>query len=185
MPASMTREEFADFYKKTADPLYRYILVRVSNQTVAEDIASQCYANMLEQVISGSIKQPKPYLYQIARNQIIEHFRKNKREVSIDDEQMLPIIENRIGVEAKDAANVASDRFDLMLENPNILRLVKTLSEEQQKMIHLRYVEQLQWSEIGTLMEKSVVGMRVFHYRTLQEIRTLIERDQKKKSTNK
>ena len=67
--------------------LYRFVLQRVRDETAAEDIVQEVLVKAY--TFQRTLKEPsklRPWLYQIARNTIIDYFRSQRPSVAIPDE---------------------------------------------------------------------------------------------------
>lgn len=75
-----------DIWNSLRDPLYHFILKRISDQDLAKDLLQEVFIKIhlnLEQLKDSD--KLTSWAYQITRNQIAEHFRKNKQSVNLDD----------------------------------------------------------------------------------------------------
>src|SRR3989338_1839112 len=94
------KEAFIRAYDLYIDQLYRFIYFKVGNREEAEDLASSVFLKTWNYILENSLKDQKTLkalLYKIARNLIIDHYRKNKagRMISLDDEKGQEIIDEK------------------------------------------------------------------------------------------
>src|SRR5688572_29983186 len=79
-------EAFAQIYDFYAEPIYRFIFFRTGHKEIAEDILSDTFVKAwlkINQV--NSAKALSSWLYQIAKNNIIDYYRVRKTQVSLDE----------------------------------------------------------------------------------------------------
>jgi len=79
-------DQFIEIYDENFDDVYRYVYVKIGNKWDAEDIVSETFRKAFEKFSSfqrGS--SPKSWLMTIARNTIIDFYRK-KKSVPIGEE---------------------------------------------------------------------------------------------------
>ncbi|GHO52678.1 RNA polymerase sigma factor SigZ [Ktedonobacter robiniae] len=93
------------------DPLYRFIRRRVATEEQAEDLLQEVFLKMHTQI--GSLREHdklERWMYQIARNLIIDHYRKGRQDIPLEDaEEMLPLDEiPEEDLQAQLAASVAA-----------------------------------------------------------------------------
>lgn len=170
MHKRMTPDDYAVFYQESMPILYRYILARVRNQHAAEDITGQAYRNLWQAMGDREIHNVKAYLFQIARNGIAEHFREASRTVSLDQRQ-----------ESGDQEEFERQQWNPILEvhtsldraalNKQTLRLIRNLSEEEQTILTLRYIQDFSWEDVASTLGKSLIAVRVAHHRIIKKLR--------------
>ena len=78
MPDSASEKEFLKFYDKNVANLYRYIYFRISSKESAQDLTSECFFRFLRN--TSDIKNPRAFLYQIARNLLVDFYRQSARQ---------------------------------------------------------------------------------------------------------
>ena len=99
----------------------------------------------------------------MARNLVVDHYRKSAttKECPLDDLLHL-----------SDTANI-TEQVHMDIEVANILTHIRSLKQEYQEVLLLRYIEELSIKEIADVMEKKRGTVRVTLHRatkTLQEI---------------
>jgi RNA polymerase sigma-70 factor (ECF subfamily) len=84
--SQMRRQEFERIYEKHFDAVFRYIGSSVARHDVAEDIASDVFYRLLrcEQEIDEN--RSLAWLFTVARNLIIDHWRSVSRETPLRDQ---------------------------------------------------------------------------------------------------
>jgi RNA polymerase sigma-70 factor, ECF subfamily len=142
--ASKTKRELAAFerlYKKWVTPVYRYFRYRVNNDKEAEDLTSQVFLKVCEQLPNYKEQGQFPaWLFTIVRNQSADHFRIQKPTVSLDE------------VEISDDDSNPSDRASQKDDLERLKRLLMDLPEKDQELIRLRYVAQLSYKDIAVIL---------------------------------
>ena len=79
--------EFSVLYKKYFERIYRYIYSKTYKREITEDICSNTFIKALENVATfqGDGSKIISWIYVIARNQIIDYYRTDRNEKSVDD----------------------------------------------------------------------------------------------------
>ena len=80
-------EAFGVLYDQYHPQIYRFVFLKVSLKEDAEDLTHQVFMNALEHM-SGYRHQGFPFsswLYRIARNAVIDHYRTRKDKVRLED----------------------------------------------------------------------------------------------------
>jgi RNA polymerase sigma-70 factor (ECF subfamily) len=145
-------------YKELYTPIFRYAYRRVKRREDAEDIAQTVFMKLL-----AATDTPESisiaYVYQTARNALIDLWRKEGRGMLYDDE----IIERE--------ANTVTTEED----NGDAKRAVETLlghlSGEQREAIELRYLREFSIKEIAETMQKSEEAVRQILSRATRKLK--------------
>ena len=73
MKKTSMAEEFKEIYLQELNPIYRFCLMRTSDPEVAHDFAQDVFYRFWKAMNEGQIiKNPRSFLYTIARNIIID-----------------------------------------------------------------------------------------------------------------
>ena len=116
-------EQFGQIYDQYIDKIYRFVYLKVDSHETAEDITSKVFLKGWEAYqksqtpnpnsprseagVQKEIKNPGAFLYQIARNAVVDHYRDRGRTkiISVDDS---PEIADP-GTDAHDMAVLSAD----------------------------------------------------------------------------
>lgn len=158
-------ELFIEMYDRHIDPIYRFILLKVSNKDLAWDIAQECFLKVwqYQKDSDSEIKNYRAFLFSIARNLIIDHWRRKDRAATIDLEGVAFALE--------DAGNL-HEETSVKHEMLELMKFINRLPEHQKEILLLRYIEDLSFSEIAKIIGKSAVSTRVEAHRAIKKIRT-------------
>lgn len=163
------RKEFSKIYDKYIEKIYRFVFLKVSSPDVAEDLTSETFLKgwlaFREQNSDpknqNHIDNPPAFLYQIARNLVIDHYRE-KGKTQIVPAEDYRIIDPRINLEEK--ANLISD-FE------QAKQALVNLKDDYQDVIIYRYLDELSVPEIAKVMDKSEEAVRVLLHRALKSLK--------------
>lgn len=160
MPNS--KKIFSAIYDQHIDKIYRFVFLKVSSKEVAEDLTSETFLRGWKAFKNPQdIENPSAFLYKIARNLIIDHYRQNdqKKTVPIDN---VNVIDNALNLEEK---AVLSSELD-------IIRVALTaLKDDYQSVVVWRYLDDLSIPEIAKMLQKSEGATRVTLHRALKELK--------------
>lgn len=163
-------EAFGILYRAHVAQIYRFIVLKVSTKQEAEDLTHEVFVSAWR-TIGTYAKRGHPFsswLYQIARNKVIDHYRVKKSHASL--ETMDP--------DALKHISGIAESIDATFELETIHRAIQILPEEQQTIIALRFVEDLSLKEIARILGKSEGSIRVAQHRALQELKKLLTTQQ-------
>ena len=188
------RKDFSKIYDKYINKIYRFVFLKVNSQEIAEDITSEVFLKawkafndreplsskfLLSQVSQGKncknrnngvqkqIKNPQAFLYQIARNLVIDYYRRKdkKTTVSIDFQ------EQEYNKKIEDKQNDLEGIVFLSLEIEQIKNGLSDIRQDYQDIIIWRYLDDLSVKEIAEIFNKSEQAIRVMLYRALKDLR--------------
>jgi RNA polymerase sigma-70 factor (ECF subfamily) len=159
-------EAFAQLYDAYIERVYHYIYYRVTDEMTAEDIASQVFLKAWENLDRYQIgKSPFiAWLYTIARNQVIDHYRTFKDTVQLDEALQIADKERPPDEEVQAAFDIEVIRDALEL-----------LTDDQQQVIILKFVSGLTTEEIARQLDKREGAVRALQMRGLQTLAKYLE----------
>jgi RNA polymerase sigma-70 factor (ECF subfamily) len=164
------RKEFSKIYDKYIDKIYRFVFLKVNSPEVAEDLTSETFLRGWQtfkiQNSKFRIQNPPAFLYQIARNLVVDYYRQKGRAQVVSADYR--IIDPRINLEEK--ANLNS-------ELEKVRRALANLKDEYQDVIIYRYLDELSVPEIAKVMQKSEGTVRVLLHRALAALRNELHTD--------
>jgi RNA polymerase sigma-70 factor (ECF subfamily) len=160
-----SRKIFSQIYDQYVEKIYRFIFLKVSSREIAEDLTSETFLRTWEafknQNPEKEIKNPQAFLYQIARNLVVDHYREKGRTKIISAEYV-PIADPR--EDLKEKAILTSDI--------NVVRLALTnLSDDYQNVIIWHYLDDFSVPEIAKMLDKSEGAVRVLLHRALKVLK--------------
>ena len=160
-------EQFGKIYDQYIDKIYRFVYLKVNSQETAEDITSKVFLKGWEafQSPNTEIKNPGAFLYQIARNAIIDHYREKGRSktVSVDASPQIA-----------DPGTSAHDKAILNADISIIKLAIQKLKKEHQDIIIWHYLEDMPIANIAELLDKPAGTVRVMLHRGLKDLKDII-----------
>jgi RNA polymerase sigma-70 factor, ECF subfamily len=161
-------EQFGQIYDQYIDKIYRFIFLKVNSQEIAEDITSKVFTKGWEafQNTSEGIKNPGAFLYQIARNAVIDHYREKGRTMVVSAEAV---------PEIADEGENAQDKAILSADISVIKKSIKKLNKEHQDIIIWHYIEDMPIANIAELLGKPAGTIRVMLHRGLKDLKDIIK----------
>lgn len=162
------KEAFGKLYDMFVDEVYRFVFFRVGNREDSEDISESVFVSCFEHIKEYEEKGLpfEAWVYRIARNKIIDHYRKRKPKVSLDSIQ-----------EMEDVHDGPEEKTDRSLTAEFIMKTLRRLPEAYQEIIILTYIEERGNSEISMMLDKPVAHVRVLQSRALQKLRTILNHE--------
>jgi RNA polymerase sigma-70 factor (ECF subfamily) len=157
---------FVETYELFAPKIYRHALFRTSSPQVAEDIMSDTFVRAWETVRlkAKEIRHLKAFLYRVADNLIIDHYRKNARAaVSIGEE-----LEETLA-----APGNPHDALDRVLAGDKLAAQLARLRPETRDLLVMRYIDDLPIEDIAERVGKKKNAIYVALHRAVKELQQL------------
>ena len=160
-------EAFGQLYDAYMERIYRFVYFRVEDQQTAEDITSQVFLKAWNNLDRFSFSRT-PYLawlYTIAHNAVIDHYRTRKVTTALDDVQL----------SQQDHAEAVENDIDLTAEMKHVKEALQMLTDDQQKVLTLKFIEGLSNHEIARHLGKREGAIRALQMRGLQALAKQLE----------
>ncbi len=154
---NLEEEFFKELFVQYSKAIFAFILKRISNKTLAEDLLQDVYLKVWNNRKSlDKAKNIKAYLYTTANNVLIDYYRKKKIFV---DEDFFDSI---------DFKYLQKTNFDL---GDKISVAVSQLPKMQKKVFTLSRFDQLKHKEIAELLNISIKTVESHIGKALQSLR--------------
>jgi len=155
------QEAFAQIYEEHFDKIYRYLALRIGNETEAEDMTQQVFLNALQSISSFRWKGVpfSAWLFRIAHNQAVDYFRKRKRTAVPLDESLAS--------NDNTPQRLAEHKLDI----EQLLSATKQLTEAQREVISLRFTSELSIAEVAKVMGKSQGAVKALQHSAIVALR--------------
>lgn len=165
MDSTVQGKKFNDHLVQHFPGVYNYVRRLVRNGTVAEDLTQDAFLKAWQAFERYRPDRPFfPWILQIARRTALDYL---KRRHEIQHEGILLSAPDS-GADPEQAAQEA--------ENGRILEAaLQTLPEIQRTAVYLFYVENLDISELSSILKKSPSGITVLLHRARQKLKKHLE----------
>ncbi len=167
---ALDQETLATIYDEYADKIYRYIYHRVGDPDVAEDLTALTFTKMLEAIHSGKEWHTSlsGWLYRIAHNVVVDHFRKKGRAQMVSLEAGLPL--RAQGEDVDPYAEAAKS-----LEREALRRAIGQLTPDQATVIVMRFLEGYSIAEVARAMGKTEGAIKALQFRAIARLKELMK----------
>lgn len=166
------QEAITELYQTHVTQIYRYVAYRVPSDADAEDLTAEVFVKMVEGLPTyQSTGAPfAAWLYSIASARVIDFRRRASRRPQAELSDML-------------AADDPTPEATLQaVEEVHTLRdALRQLSEEQQAILVLRFIERKSHQEVADVTGKSVTAVKSIQHRALIQLATLLGSEEKVK----
>jgi RNA polymerase sigma-70 factor (ECF subfamily) len=157
------KEAFGRLYEKYAKKIYDFVFFRVSSKETAEDLTSDVFFKALsglwERKFSGG--NFSAWLYRIARNRIIDHYRTAKVESPLQEDSRSDEGAFERQAEARGRLREVADHLG-------------SLKPEQREIVVMRVWDELSYKEIAAITGKSEAAAKMVFARALSALKRSI-----------
>lgn len=156
---------FSQLYEAYFDKIYRYCCIKLGNEMEAEDMTQQVFIKALNSICSYECKGVpfSAWLFRIAHNQIIDHYRKQSKRGTVNIEDLsLPSRDDPEGtVERK-------------MEIERVSQASKLLTRAQQEVISLRFAAEMSIAEVAKVMGKTEGAIKALQHSAIGTLRKVL-----------
>jgi len=163
MIAKGNKRAFSTLYERYLTVIYNYIYFQVNgNHHDTEDLTEEVFLRAFTVVMEKPKKQSnfKALLYRIAHNLVIDQYRTNKVELDIE-----------VASNITDRQPNPEQSFENAQLSEELTKAIKKLKPNLQSIIILRYILDMDTSEIAEYMGISKNYVRVLQFRALQSLK--------------
>lgn len=155
---------FKRLYNKWLPPVYRYFYYRMGNVEDAEDLTSQVFLKVYEELPRYRDHGQFPaWLFTIVRHKMTDFFRTQKHTLSLE------VAENTIQTSDLLAQTIKTNEIE------QLQKIIRSLREDEQELIRLRFVVGLGYREIGALLNRKEDAIRKSLSRLLARLQSQLE----------
>jgi len=140
-------ENFEQFYNSTKRGFFQYILSKVNDTDIANDIVQESYLKIYKHYTNNFSVQ---LLYKIGKNLIYDEYNSEKNHVDISNIEISYAEENSSKIELE--------------------KVIELLDDEEKQLFFMSVVDGLKYDEISKLMGISVANIKVKIFRARKKI---------------
>ena len=155
-------EDFTGLYELYVRKIYDFIYFKTYHRETAEDLASQTFIKALENIntydfTKGSFNS---WLYRVAGNTVIDHYRTRKIEANVEDIWDLA-----------DDVTVTTD-LDNQAQLSEVRQYLKKFSPQQREIVILRLWQQLSYKEIAEITGLTEANCKMIYSRIINKLKS-------------
>jgi len=156
---------FQTLYKSYAPDVYRFAIWLSGDISEAEDITSETFTRAWVHNNRIRTETLKAYLFTIARNIYLQHLRKKKRQVVLED----------VHPDTTPGPDKQNESYSILQE---VRKILQTLTEIDRTAFVLRVQHELSYHEIARILHISLSAAKVKVYRVRKKlIANLIDKE--------
>ena len=155
---------FGGLYLRYVEPVFRYLCSRLGNVHEAEDITAQTFLAAFKSF--DRFRQDghfSSWLFTIARNKAMDHFRQRKESTPIDEISELPS---------------QSDPLNAVIQSEQaaaLSKIIRELPEEDRELLRLRFLAAMSFPEMAHFLLRNEEAVKKTVYRLLARLHDRLE----------
>ncbi|MCB9896295.1 MAG: sigma-70 family RNA polymerase sigma factor [Planctomycetes bacterium] len=157
-------DAFARLYQRHRHGLYGYALSFYGQEAPAADAVQELWLGFLESIDSlAGVANVRAYLYRSLRNQVLDEFRRNKRELNaLGQVDAVTLVKPRDTVASREEAEQL---------NEALMRL----PSEQREVLLLRIYGEMKFADIADVLQASTKTVESRHRLALEKLREWLQ----------
>lgn len=165
-------QAFGELYDRYVTVVYRFVLARVRDQYLAEDLTSDTFLRALKAI--GSLtylgQDPGAWLMTIARNLVFDHYKSARARLEAPSE-VIDIVH--------ETAHSAEYLVVQQASRREVMAAVAQLGDAQKECVILRFILQLSVEETAQIMDKPHGAIKSLQHRAMRSLLAILgtERD--------
>jgi RNA polymerase sigma-70 factor, ECF subfamily len=151
-------------YDAYAERIYNYLYRRLGESALAQDLTADVFLRVVEAAGTARFCRGDlaPWLYRLAHNRLIDHFRKAKEQPLLDD---LP----------EPTADEAGPAGITDVEPGALRAALRKLTPDQQQVISLKFLEDWSNAQVAEALGRSEGAVESLQHRALRSLRQILE----------
>lgn len=165
-------DAFAALYDKYIDKVYRFIYFKCNgDKALAEDLTSETFIRALRRIsdFNWQGRDIGAWFVTIARNLVYDHYKSGKARLEITG----------IDPSLHGSDDVVDPEHEALrsVTRAELAKAIAQLNEDQQEVIHLRFMQELSVAETAAAMEKTEGAIKAMQFRAVKALYRLVTED--------
>ena len=158
---------FGELFDRYYDVVFRYVLFRTGDRTLAEDLTQETFVRALRRISSVSYqgRDIGAWFVTIARNLIFDHVKSSRYRLEQTTSEMIELSPSTGGPEQEVLDGATNDE---------LLRCVRKLNPDQQECIQLRFLQGLSVAETAEIMDRNEGAVKALQHRAVRRLAQLL-----------
>lgn len=178
-------QAFGQLYERYVDRVYSFVLFRVRDAGVAEDLTQDVFVQVLRGLDGYDWRGTlAPWLLRIARNTVVDHWRRTGRRPerpmsAVEAEGDGDDDESMIGRVVDEEGDVGIVQAEAWLDRAAFQRAAAQLTALQREVIALRFAAGLSIRETADAMGRSEGAIKNLQHHAVRALRRALGRDER------
>ncbi|MBP3502501.1 MAG: sigma-70 family RNA polymerase sigma factor [Clostridia bacterium] len=152
---------FNEFYNNNYNLVYRISFSILKDKENSEDVTQNVFEKIYKlpnEKLADNFEST--WLYTVTKNESLQYIRKNKFNVSLDE---------NINVIKSD-----NNEIDDIAENEDYNKIVKKLNKKEEQIISLKVLSEFTFKEIGEILSMPTATVQWYYYKSIKSLKIAI-----------
>lgn len=156
-------QALAQIYDAYSPGIYRYAMRLLGDVPLAEDCVADTFSRFLASLKKkqGPRDHLQAYLYRIAHNWVVDHYRTRTETTELDDA-------------VRSGADLPENEAAKHIRQGRVRDAIRQLSPDQQKVVALKFLEEWSNEEVARALQKPVGAVKSIQHRALDSLKRLL-----------
>ena len=158
---------FGELYDRYVDVVFRYVLFRVGDRPLAEDVTSETFLRAFRRIgsISYQGRDVGAWFVTIARNLVLDHVKSSRFRLEVATPEPDEGQQSEPGPESQVLAR---------LTNTELLACVQQLGSDQRECVELRFLQGFSVAETAAAMGRNEGAIKALQHRAVRRLAQLL-----------
>ncbi len=166
---------FGSLYDRYVDVVYRYVLFRLGDRDLAEDVTSETFLRALRRITSVSYqgRDVGAWFVTIARNIVLDHVKSSRFRLEVVTDEVTEPSAAPYSVGASTQIGPEQEAIT-RATRAELLRCVAELGDDQRECIILRFLQGLSVAETAEIMNRNEGAIKALQHRAVRRLAQLL-----------
>jgi RNA polymerase sigma-70 factor, ECF subfamily len=162
---------FGELYDRYVDVVHRYVLFRLGDRSLAEDLTSETFLRALRRISSVSYqgRDVGAWFITIARNLVLDHVKSSRYRLEVITADVADSPSWLAGVNSGPEHDVIAAAI-----KAELMRCIDKLNKDQQECIRLRFLQGLSVAETAAHMGRNEGAIKALQHRAVRRLAQLL-----------
>jgi len=175
----MTKENFSQIYDDHSKEIFNFLFIRTQSSDLASDIVSETFFKFWKANCDKPedyLKNPRAFLYRLAKNCLVDSYRKSNRHETVSIEASMEDSENEnvVEIQIESKEDIKTDYADSE-KKQMILQAIKKLNPIYADVLIYHYIQGLDSREISVIIDRTESNTRVIIHRALESLKKALK----------
>jgi len=164
-------DAFGRLYERYVDVVFRYVLFRVGDRSLAEDVTSETFMRALRRIstVSYQGRDVGAWFVTIARNLVLDHVKSSRHRLEVTTAEI-----SDISTSAGRSDSGPEQQALTAATNAELMRCVAKLNPDQRECVVLRFLQGLSVAETASVMGRNEGAVKALQHRAVRRLAQLM-----------
>jgi len=166
---------FGQLYDRYVDTVFRYVLFRMSDRDLAEDVTSETFLRALRRIstVSYQGRDVGAWFITIARNLVFDHVKSSRFRCEVVTDEVTEPGQAAGRAQSQDTSE-PEQRAMTNVTNTKLLDSVASLGADQRECVVLRFLQGLSVAETAHIMNRNEGAIKALQHRAVRRLAQLM-----------